>query len=215
MKFNILTGGPIDCLPDDLFENTDDTNWCGVDLGATHLLDHGIIPKLSVGDFDSSTDVQLQIVKQKSEELVYRPLKDDITDTELAIRCLIKKYQPEKIDIYGATGARLDQLLANLFFILKPEYVHYVERIRLIDKWNTISFFLPGNHQIFKNPKMKYLAFVPLTKVSSFQLPDEKYQLEKTNFDYPVSLSSNEFIKEVAHFSFKSGIVMVIQSRDQ
>ena len=61
---------------------------------------------------------------------------------------------------------------------------------------------------------MKYLAFVPLTPVQGLELPDEKYQLPKTDFLLPISLSSNEFIGEKGHFAFNHGVVAVIQSCD-
>ena len=213
MKVKILTGGPDDCIPNEIYDYKSD-NWCGVDIGASKLIEHDINPLLSIGDFDSSTARELELVRLKSKKTIYKPLKDDITDTELALRYLITNYEIDQIELYGATGGRLDQLLANIFFILKPCYQNYVEKIQIIDKWNKIKFFLPGSHQLEKDNDMKYLAFVPLTQVKELELPDEKYTLNKTNFMVPVSLSSNEFIGKNASFSFKSGVVMVIQSKD-
>ncbi len=108
----------------------------------------------------------------------------------------------------------MDQLLANLFFILKPEYQEQVERITVIDRWNEMRFFKPGHHQLKRDSQMKYLAFIPLTAVEGLVLPDEKYQLQRTDFDFPVALSSNEFVGEKATFSFERGILMTVQSCD-
>ena len=213
MKVNVLTGGPRACVPQSIFEQKDG-RWCGVDYGAVELIDRGISPMLSIGDFDTATnEVRLQ-VEEHSYQFVYRPLKDDITDTELALRYLFAHYSVDQLNLYGATGARMDQLLANLFFILKPEYQEQVERITVIDRWNEMRFFKPGHHQLKRDSQMKYLAFIPLTAVEGLVLPDEKYQLQRTDFDFPVALSSNEFVGEKATFSFERGILMTVQSCD-
>ena len=213
MKVNVLTGGPLACVPQSIFEQKDE-RWCGVDYGAVELIDRGISPMLSIGDFDTATDEERLQVEEHSYQFVYRPLKDDITDTELALRYLFAHYSVDQLNLYGATGARMDQLLANLFFILKPEYQEQVERITIIDRWNEMRFFKPGHHQLKRDSQMKYLAFIPLTAVEGLVLPDEKYQLQRTDFDFPVALSSNEFVGEKATFSFERGILMTVQSCD-
>ena len=213
MKVNVLTGGPLACVPQSIFEQKDE-RWCGVDYGAVELIDRGISPMLSIGDFDTATDEERLQVEEHSYQFVYRPLKDDITDTELALRYLFARYSVDQLNLYGATGARMDQLLANLFFILKPEYQEQVERITVIDRWNEMRFFKPGHHQLKRDSQMKYLAFIPLTAVEGLVLPDEKYQLQRTDFDFPVALSSNEFVGEKATFSFEQGILMTVQSCD-
>lgn len=213
MKVNVLTGGPLACVPQSIFEQKDE-RWCGVDYGAVELIDRGISPMLSIGDFDTATDEERLQVEEHSYQFVYRPLKDDITDTELALRYLFARYSVDQLNLYGATGARMDQLLANLFFILKPEYQEQVERITVIDRWNEMRFFKPGHHQLKRDSQMKYLAFIPLTAVEGLVLPDEKYQLQRTDFDFPVALSSNEFVGEKATFSFERGILMTVQSCD-
>ena len=213
MKVNVLTGGPLACVPQSIFEQKDE-RWCGVDYGAVELIDRGISPMLSIGDFDTATDEERLQVEEHSYQFVYRPLKDDITDTELALRYLFAHYSVDQLNLYGATGARMDQLLANLFFILKPEYQEQVERITVIDRWNEMRFFNPGHHQLKPDSQMKYLAFIPLTAVEGLMLPDEKYQLQRTDFDFPVALSSNEFVGEKATFSFERGILMTVQSCD-
>lgn len=213
MKVNVLTGGPLACVPQSIFEQKDE-RWCGVDYGAVELIDRGISPMLSIGDFDTATDEERLQVEEHSYQFVYRPLKDDITDTELALRYLFAHYSVDQLNLYGATGARMDQLLANLFFILKSEYQEQVERITVIDRWNEMRFFKPGHHQLKRDSQMKYLAFIPLTAVEGLVLPDEKYQLQRTDFDFPVALSSNEFVGEKATFSFERGILMTVQSCD-
>ena len=37
----------------------------GVEMGAKHLIDLGYIPDLSIGDFDSTSEADLNIIRQK------------------------------------------------------------------------------------------------------------------------------------------------------
>lgn len=216
MLINLLVGGPEAVLPSGFYEWAQtQPNWVGADQGAVRLLAHGITPCLAVGDFDSSTAQEIAMVQQQIKRTVIDPQKDDITDTEMALR-YIRHYFPgvTQVNIFGATGARMDQLLANLLFVLKPEFEYFLDKLKLYDRNNTVSFYRPGQYTLVKEQGMKYLAFVPLTPVQGLELPDEKYRLPKTDFLLPISLSSNEFIGDKGHFTFSRGVVAVIQSCD-
>ena len=62
-KINIMVGGPEALIPYDQVADHRSETWLGVDLGATRLLEHGIVPEYAAGDFDSSTPEQLARVK--------------------------------------------------------------------------------------------------------------------------------------------------------
>lgn len=216
MDINLLVGGPEADLPEGFYRRARKMeNWVGADKGAVRLVKKGIIPDLAVGDFDSSSAAEIAMVEKTVEDTVIDPLKDDITDTEMALRYIKKKYQDvDRVTIYGATGARLDQLLANIFFILKPEFSWLLNKAVMIDRCNNISFYRPGSYRLRKIEGMKYLAFVPLIATKNLTLVNEKYRLDKADFDFPISLSSNEFVGDSGDFSFTSGVVIVIQSHD-
>lgn len=218
MIVNLLVGGPVSDWPDDLADHlrqaADDEVWVGADYGAVRLVKYGVKPVLAVGDFDSSTAEEIQLVKEKATKSVIRPKKEDVTDTMLALHYIIQELQFDKIVIYGATGARLDQLLSNLFFVLMPEFKPYCEQIELVDKWNTVKFHLPGTHRLAKLSTTHYLAFVCLNAVADLHLYDAKYQLDGVDFAEPISLSSNEFVGNATSFSFQSGVVCTIQCHD-
>ncbi|MFT9357509.1 MAG: thiamine diphosphokinase [Liquorilactobacillus nagelii] len=213
-EVNLLVGGPIAQLPDNLLQLKRNAAWIGADRGALRLIRAGIIPKLAIGDFDSSSAVERELIFKNSLRVETAQAEKDDTDTELAVRFILRDFQPDLLKIYGATGGRIDHLLANLFFVLRPEFYSSLERIKLIDRQNEISFFKPGTYTLNKQHDKKYLAFVPLTKVSQLVLYDEKYQLPGNDFNWPVSLASNEFVGLTAKFSFSSGVVCVIQSKD-
>lgn len=215
MRVNILVGGPQQLIPLDQVKQRQGEPWIAVDHGATLLLKWGVKPVAAIGDFDSTNSDEMKQVRDQLPEIDVFPPAKDFTDTQLGVRLAIKKYQPTKIDVFGATGGRLDHLLANLFLPLQLEYKDYLNRIRFIDQNNLVTYFRPGSYVITKVVGMKYLAFVNLTPVKGLTLPDEKYPLHDWASDIPFSWSSNEFTANTNHFSFTSGVVAVIQCRDQ
>ncbi|MCP9332073.1 thiamine diphosphokinase [Lentilactobacillus hilgardii] len=211
---NLLVGGPIDLWPAELKAGKMNGDWIGIDRGNLHLIDMGIDPIVAIGDFDSLKPEELKLVKTHVKDIRQSiPEKDD-TDTQLGLKVAIEEHHADRLDIYGATGGRLDHFLANLWMVLEPRFKKYAPKIRMIDKQNTITFFLPGEYDIKKEPDKKYLAFVALTPMDHLTLFDEKYKLNDYQVKRPVSLASNEFVGNKARFKFASGVMCVIQSKD-
>ena len=201
--------------PERLLENRDqDELWVGADKGAVRLCEAGIRPLLSIGDFDSSTNRERYLVDVMSKEVMTSVPEKDDTDTELCLRLIEQRFHPDLISIYGATGGRIDHLLANLFCLLRPEFLNMISKVEFIDKNNVIRFYNPGEHEIKQIEGMRYLAFVSMGPVDDLNLYDEKYRLRHADLSRVISLASNEFVSETAHFSFKNGNVCVIWSKD-
>lgn len=215
MKINLLVGGPIENYPKGLLEKRgQDELWVGADKGAVRLCEAGIKPLLSIGDFDSSTNRERYLVDVMSKEVMTSVPEKDDTDTELCLRLIEQRFHPDLISIYGATGGRIDHLLANLFCLLRPEFLNMISKVEFIDKNNVIRFYNPGEHEIKQIEGMRYLAFVSMGPVDDLNLYDEKYRLRHADLSRVISLASNEFVSETAHFSFKNGNVCVIWSKD-
>ncbi|XRC39768.1 thiamine diphosphokinase [Lactiplantibacillus plantarum] len=208
---NLLVGGPTANYPADL--TTIPGPWVGADRGALRLVKRGIQPVMVVGDFDSIDATELQTVKDALVGAFVVKPDQDHTDTQLAIKSIFEQLQPDEVHLYGATGGRLDHLLANMWLVLDPVFRQWAPQIKLIDKQNSVRFFLPGDYQITKEADKRYLAFVPLMPMH-LTLPDEKYQLDAAYNAYPISWASNEFSGNTGHFSFDAGVLAVIQSRD-
>jgi len=211
---NLLVGGPIENWPQELKENTIEGPWIGVDRGSLRLLERGITPIVAIGDYDSMGTQEFQTVKERVKDIRRAIPEKDETDTELAVTVALNEFKTDRLDIYGATGGRLDHFLANLFLVLKDRYRSSAPKIRFIDRANTITFYLPGEYEILKEPDKKYLAFIPLTPINHLTLVDEKYRLGHAKVLYPISYASNEFVGEKGHFQFDSGVMCVIQSKD-
>lgn len=210
----IMVGGPFEQIPSLKDINSKELIWIGVDRGAIRLLEQGIVPKIALGDFDSITKEELkEIRKEIADVRVYKAEKDE-TDTELAVQIALDEFKPDSVSIYGTTGGRMDHLLNNIYMIFQPKLFQNASKIRLLDVQNTISYFTPGTHILTKEQDKKYLAFVCLSPVEQLTIKDAKYRLTNTNFIHPISLASNEFVSNTVNFSFESGIIAVIQSKD-
>ena len=116
-----------------------DREYIGVDHGVEELLKQGITPKFAIGDFDSLQNRQTL----KNLNIQILPERKDVTDTHAAIEYAISKGYDE-IEIYGATGGRLDHFFAVMCLLEKYQDVS----IKVIDQQNCIQLLKPGIHHI-------------------------------------------------------------------
>ncbi|MCD8502461.1 MAG: thiamine diphosphokinase [Bacillaceae bacterium] len=116
MKINIVAGGPFERIPALFRNNQVDELWMAVDRGLEYLRIFSIKPDFVIGDFDS-TKVKPGEIESNSNCFIYPPEKD-FTDLDLAITKAIE-LSPASIQIYGATGGRLDHEMVNLQLLLK------------------------------------------------------------------------------------------------
>lgn len=211
---NVMVGGPASEIPEETVLAHREEAWVGVDYGASYLLARGITPQLAVGDFDTTKPAALARIKAAGVSVRTFPSEKDYTDSQLGVKAAVEDLAADRVNLFGATGGRLDQFLANLYLPLLPDFAPCLEKLVLIDRQNVVRYYRPGEHAVRQLPGMQYLTFVNLTPVRGLTLIDEKYRL--TNYDsaVPVSWSSNEFTAPVNHFAFTSGVVAVIQSRD-
>ena len=211
----VIVGGAGSVNWPNLFAFKEETvTWIGVDRGTLHLLEKGITPHVAVGDFDSLSAKEFQQVSQIVSDIRTAPPEKDETDTQLALTIALNEYPEQTITLVGMTGGRLDHFLANLWMPLEPRFRPFLERIEMRDAQNTITYFHPGRHVIEKEQDKKYLAFVCLTPVAKLTLEEVKYELKEYDVSYPMSFASNEFLSNKATFSFETGIMAVIQSKD-
>jgi len=210
----VLAGGDNSLWPDkEVFNQA--SHIIGVDRGSLEGLRQGLSIDVAVGDFDSLTKEELDYVKQQVPLVKQYPAEKDETDTEIGISVASQLSDEASIILVGGTGGRLDHFLANLWLPFQSRFNHLTSRLIIKDNQNTIAYFLPGDYTIEKEPDKKYLAFVCLTPMTHLSLHDTKYPLDDIEVEVPTSYASNEFIGETAHFSFSSGLMCVIQSKDK
>lgn len=215
MKTLIVAGGDINLERlKEYGEKYKKQNIIAVDKGLERLSRLNIIPTHVVGDFDS---VSNEILKQyQSNSKInfhkYRPEKDN-TDTDIAMKLAIQ-LNSESITIIGALGKRMDHSLANIH-ILKYALEAKIP-CQIIDDHNRI-YLIEDKHTLYKNETYgKYISLIPLTSiVEGITLDGFKYLLNNASLPIGLSLGiSNEIVKEVASIRLKTGILIVIESRD-
>nr|WP_221452173.1 thiamine diphosphokinase [Bacillus benzoevorans] len=212
---HILGGGPAELLPDIQSLQEERIVWAGVDRGVYTLLSRGIKPNIAFGDFDSVSCEELTFIEERVENLIkFKPEKDE-TDMEHALNWAITQ-NPQIIRIFGATGGRLDHMLANLQLLINPIKNKSHVQIEMIDQKNIVFLKQPGVYSIEKLEKKKYISFIPMMNdVKGVTLKGFKYPLN----DYHIELGStvcisNELVADYGTFSFSEGILLIVRSTD-
>lgn len=211
MKLLLVAGGAPSHWPNFSF---DFDYIIGIDRGNLFLLRRGIVPDLAIGDFDSLNEDEKREVFNQVAEIQPSPAEKDDTDTQLALVTAFERFPEADVTLIGATGGRLDHLLANFWLGVEPRFKPFLSQLTIADKGNVVEYLLPGTHQIAKEPEMTYLAFCCLVPVDKLTLKNVKYELDQVDFLQPTSLASNEFLTGDATICFSGGLIAVIQSRD-
>ncbi len=99
-----------------------------IDGGLHHLQGLGLSPQLLIGDMDSLSAQEVEACKQAGAEVLRFPPAKNKTDLELALDEVLQRGYRE-IVIAFALGGRLDQTLANLALLAKPDFDNCVVRI--------------------------------------------------------------------------------------
>jgi thiamine pyrophosphokinase len=207
----IYTGGTLgawaleDLRPDDVY--------IGADRGALFLVQQGLTPTIALGDFDSINNVELELIRQNSRELLAcDPVMKDLTDTEMAFTWALNQ-KPEEIIIYGALGTRLDHSLANIHLLRKA--LKLLIKCTIIDAHNRIH--LTDHYlQLEKSAHFSHVSLLPLTlEVKGITLEGFQYPLQDATLEIGQSLGiSNILTAPCGHIHLSQGLLLVIESKD-
>ena len=206
-KINIMLGG---VFPKEI---PSPNLWCGVDKGALYLLNNGVNPILSCGDFDTITSEERNEVKEKSKYFKVKN-SEDLTDAEFALENLLELFnEVEVIDIYGATGRRLDHFFGNVLLLNNLKYNN--TKIRIIDDNNIITTAKKGLNTFERIEGYKYFSIVPIYENTVMTIKNSKYEVNDLvlTLNRP-NATSNEFSSEKAIELQVSANVLVIYSKD-
>lgn len=214
----IVSGGNIhkDFALDFLKKNkTENTCLIAADRGVEFFMGTDLEPDVAVGDFDSLSVEGAKYMETLKHTEIRRlkPEKDD-SDTQSAANYAIEQ-GTERIMILGATGNRIDHLMANfgLLMLGKTKQVQIV----LVDAYNYMSLIESG--MILKKEEQfgKYVSFFPIEgEVTGLTLKGFKYPLNSYTLKVEDSglTVSNEISDPEAEVTFETGKLLMIMSRD-
>lgn len=182
------------------------------DGGAVHLHHLGIVPRIIIGDLDSTPENILLFFKEKQVKILKHPVRKDQTDMELCMEYAIN-HGCTDLTIMGATSTRLDHTLANIFLLR-----------RLADQGipTTISDAYNDIHIVVSRLT---LTGRPGDLISVIPVSDHVKGLTLAGLDYPLTDQSlcmgttmgisNVFRQDKAEISLRSGAVLVIKPRPE
>ncbi len=187
----------------------------GADSGLCYLYERKIEPTHIVGDFDSVSKEVIDYYLAKGDIPIrqFDPVKD-ATDTEIALRYAIE-LGVEQLWILGATGSRVDHMLANIQILkialdgkVEAYLIDESNRIRLIDKEVRIR-----KEEAFG----QYFSVFPLGgSVEHLSIQGAKYPLQDhTLCPYDSRCVSNQIEADEVRITFPKGYVVLIESREE
>ncbi len=213
----IVTGGVVDdILLMDIIESTSDKPYIiGVDKGMEALERLQITADLIVGDFDSADESIKEKYAMDKRTILLNPIKD-MTDTHVAVKKAVDYAESKNVSIIimGATGGRIDHLLGNIGLL--KHCLLYDVKACIVDRQNKISML--DKDAVIKKKDLygKFISLIPFTDmVEGVTLEGFKYNLSDGVLLKGDTLGiSNELIKEEGRISIKSGILLLLETKD-
>jgi thiamine pyrophosphokinase len=179
------------------------------DGGAHHARVMGLTPDVVVGDLDSLDPGLRSELEAAGVRLEAHPTHKDETDLELALRLAIAEGATE-IEFLALLGGRLDQSLANLLLLARPEWAS--ARLRATEGNQTIWPVRGGQETTIKGVFGDVLSLVPLTPlVAGVTLEGVEWPLHAATLRFGSTLTiSNTLTAPVARLQVEEGLVLVI-----
>ncbi|MEA4847744.1 MAG: thiamine diphosphokinase, partial [Clostridiaceae bacterium] len=82
------------------------------DGGTRHAINMKLVPDVIIGDMDSSSAQYIEYFRKKGVEIIQYPREKDKTDTHICVDYAME-FSTEII-LLGATGSRIDHMMANI-----------------------------------------------------------------------------------------------------
>lgn len=185
----------------------------GVDSGLKFLYTNEVMPTHIVGDFDSVDPEIIQFYREKTNIPIrqFNPVKD-ASDTEIGLRYALE-LGVEEVFLLGATGTRLDHVMANVQ-ILKIAHDTGVKAY-IVDNYNKISLWEKNIFLKKQNSFGKYFSIFPFGGiVQDVTITGAKYPLEHYRLcPYDSRCVSNEIVEDT-EIVFPEGIIILMETRD-
>lgn len=180
------------------------------DGGTRHAINMRLVPHIIIGDMDSSAAGYVEYFRGKGVETVRYPTDKDKTDMHICVEFALAF--SSEIILLGATGSRIDHMLANIS-LLKLGMEKGIP-VTILDNRNSIMMIRESIHM--SGEKSELFSLIPYTeRVEGIYTKGAHYELEDAVMELgdPYGVS-NYFEEKTVEVSIKKGILLVIRSRD-
>jgi len=180
------------------------------DGGTRHAVNMRLVPHVIIGDMDSSAAGYIDYFRGKGAEVVQYPKDKDKTDTHICVEFAMAF--SSEIILLGATGSRIDHMLANISLLRLG-----VEKnipVTILDNRNSIRMI--RDSIVLEGKKSDLFSLIPFSeRVEGICTKGAHYELENAVMELgdPYGVS-NYFEEETVRISIKKGYLLVIKSRD-
>ena len=212
----IISGGDINhAFALDTLKAVEPEVLIGVDKGLQFLYENRVMPTHVVGDFDSVPPHIIEYYETETQVPIrrFQPEKD-ASDTEIALR-LALELGVNILWILGATGTRLDHVMANIQ-ILSIAHAQGVKAY-LLDAHNRISL---EEHEVLLSKSRRfgdYFSVFPFgSVVEQLSIEGAKYPLSGYRLCPDSSMCvSNEWKDEEVKITFPQGKILLMETREK
>lgn len=177
--------------------------------GTVHAVALGLTPQAIIGDLDSlPTDLILQM--EAAGTAIYRhSTHKDQTDLELAFQLAVAE-NPDEILVVTALGGRLDQTLANIFLLARPEYASIP--FTLVDGAQSATLLRSHQALILSGRPGDTLSLIPLTaSVQQVNLTGVEWPLHEATLTFGSTWSiSNALTAPQANIQIGEGLILIV-----
>ncbi len=182
-----------------------------VDAGADALAAVGMTPALLIGDFDSISSLALQDLESAGVEIVRLQTAKDETDTEAALRLVLRRGATEIAVLNALGGPRLDHLVGNLL-LLTADWLA-AARVTLVEGLHEV-FLVKGDSDV-EGRAGDIVSLLPLSAVvENVRTEGLLYPLRGESLCQGGTRGlSNEMTGERARVTHGSGTLLLIHYR--
>lgn len=181
------------------------------DSGANCIYKYKIKPNILIGDFDSASKEVLEYYKKNCSDIIKFPSEKDFTDTELALKEVLK-LEASEIVFLGCTGTRIDHLFGNIGLLNRCLNLG----IKAFIKDENNEMFIINKESTLRGTRGTLFSIQAFgDEIKELSIVGAKYPLKDYNLKFgdPRTVS-NEFLDGDVTISFKTGKVIVMKSKD-
>jgi len=203
--YTILLGGDILITPR-LQALINPNQVIAADSGMRHAAPLNLVPKLWVGDFDSS-DTTLQQRYNFVERVSY-PKEKALTDGEIAINAALEAGAQQLI-LCGALGGRADQVLGHMAMAIR--LAQEGTPTRLTSGYEEGYPLYPGNHR-FDLPSGILFSIIGFRSLEGVTIQGAKWCLDAVDLPFGYGMAISNIVVESLTVSIKAGEGILLAS---